>query len=163
VKNAISSILFIGLLFSACTQNNKKAATQLASAGPELLSAADSKIPARDLAFYLGRVKNNLDSIFRRTRFNGSILVAKQGQIIYETYNGWFNPRTKEDTITATTPFHLASVSKTFTGMSIMKLHEQGKLNIDDTVSKYLTGFPCQGVTIRTLLNHRSGIPKYYH
>jgi CubicO group peptidase (beta-lactamase class C family) len=163
VKNAISSILVLILLFTGCTQNNKKTANQLASASSELLSAANTKIPPRELDHYLSRVKNNLDSIFRRTRLNGSVLVAKHGQIIYETYNGYSNPRLKSDTITANTPFHLASVSKTFTGMAIMRLAEQGKLNIDDTVSKHLAGFPCQGVTIRTLLNHRSGIPKYDH
>jgi CubicO group peptidase (beta-lactamase class C family) len=164
VKNAISSILLIILLFPGCTQNNnKKAATQLASAGAELLSAANTKIPPRELSHYLSRVKNNLDSIFRRTRFNGSLLIAKQGQIIYETYNGYENPRAKMDTITSSTPFHLASISKTFTGMAILRLHEKGLLNIDDTVNKYLAGFPCEGVTIRTLLNHRSGIPKYDH
>jgi CubicO group peptidase (beta-lactamase class C family) len=163
VKNAISSILVLILLFTGCTQNNKKTANQLASASSELLSAANTKIPPRELDHYLSRVKNNLDSIFRRTRLNGSVLVAKHGQIIYETYNGYSNPRLKSDTITANTPFHLASVSKTFTGMAIMRLAEQGRLNIDDTVSKHLAGFPCEGVTVRTLLNHRSGIPKYDH
>jgi CubicO group peptidase (beta-lactamase class C family) len=163
VKNAISSILVLILLFTGCTQNNKKTANQLASASSELLSAANTKIPSRELDHYLSRVKNNLDSIFRRTRLNGSVLVAKHGQIIYETYNGYSNPRLKSDTITANTPFHLASVSKTFTGMAIMRLAEQGRLNIDDTVSKHLAGFPCEGVTVRTLLNHRSGIPKYDH
>ncbi len=163
MKNAISSILVLILLFTGCTQNNKKTANQLASASSELLSAANTKIPPRELDHYLSRVKNNLDSIFRRTRLNGSVLVAKHGQIIYETYNGYSNPRLKSDTITANTPFHLASISKTFTGMAIMRLAEQGRLNIDDTVSKHLAGFPCEGVTIRTLLNHRSGIPKYDH
>jgi CubicO group peptidase (beta-lactamase class C family) len=40
---------------------------------------------------------------------------------------------------------------------------EMGKLHIDDSVSQYLPGFPCKGVTLRMLLNHRSGIPKYDH
>jgi CubicO group peptidase (beta-lactamase class C family) len=163
VKNAISSLLLL-FIIAGCTQNsNKKAASQLAAGGPELLSASNSKIPARELDNYLRRVQDNLDSIFRKTRLNGSVLVAKQGQIIYETYNGFSNPRIKEDTVTANTPFHLASISKTFTSMAILRLHEQGKLNIDDSVSKYLPGFPCVGVTLRTLLNHRSGIPKYDH
>jgi CubicO group peptidase (beta-lactamase class C family) len=163
VKNAIGPILVL-LFFLSCTQgSNKKTAPQLAASAPELLSSNTTKIPPKELDMYLHRVENNIDSIFRRTRFNGSVLVAKHGQIIYESYNGYCNPRTKTDTITASTPFHLASVSKTFTAMSILHLHEQGKLNIDDTVSKYLPRFPCTGVTIRTLLNHRSGIPKYDH
>jgi CubicO group peptidase (beta-lactamase class C family) len=162
VKNATSLIL-IALLIYSCAQDSKKTAAQLASAGPELLSSSTSKIPARDLSRYVNRVRNNLDSLFRRTNLNGSILVAKHGQIIYEWYNGYSDPRAKSDSLTANTPFHLASVSKTFTGMAIMKLNEQGKLDIDDSVNKYLANFPCEGVTIRTLLNHRSGIPKYDH
>lgn len=47
--------------------------------------------------------------------------------------------------------------------MAVLKLAEEGKLNLNDTVSKYLTGFPCKGVTIKTLLNHRSGLPNYVH
>ena len=47
--------------------------------------------------------------------------------------------------------------------MAILKLAEEGKLNIEDTVAKYLVGFPCPGVTIKTLLNHRSGLPNYVH
>jgi CubicO group peptidase (beta-lactamase class C family) len=47
--------------------------------------------------------------------------------------------------------------------MAIMKMQEEGKLSISDPVSKYLPGFPLQGVTIKTLLNHRSGIPNYVH
>jgi CubicO group peptidase (beta-lactamase class C family) len=91
------------------------------------------------------------------------VLVAKNGQIVFEEYKGFVDPRTQRDSITPATPFHLASVSKTFTGMATMKLWEEGKLNIDDPVSKYLPGFPLEGVTVRLLLNHRSGIPKYDH
>jgi CubicO group peptidase (beta-lactamase class C family) len=96
-----------------------------------------------------------------RGHFNGSILVAKNGEIIYETYKGFRNPRVKKDSITPSTPFHLASISKTFTGMAILKLAEQGKLKVEDSASKYLPGFPCTGVTIKTLLSHRSGLPNY--
>ena len=98
-----------------------------------------------------------------RGNFNGSVLVAKNGEIIFEQYKGFRNPRVRRDSITPSTAFHLASVSKTITGMAILKLAEEGKLNIEDTVAKYLVGFPCPGVTIKTLLNHRSGLPNYVH
>ena len=65
------------------------------------------------------------------------------------------------DSINPSSAFHLASVSKTFTGMAVLKLQEQGRLRITDEVSKYLPGFPLAGVTIKSLLNHRSGIPNY--
>lgn len=98
-------------------------------------------------------------------RFNGSILVAKNGVILYERYKGFRNPRSRshEDSITEHTSFHLASVSKTFTAMSILKLWQDGKLDIHDPLSKYLAGFPYPSVTIQTLLDHRSGLHNYVH
>lgn len=121
------------------------------------------KITSAELNHYSLLVKGYSDSLFKKYRINGSILVAKHGEIIYEDYHGFINPRKKKDSITATTPFHLASTSKTFTGMAILKLWQDGKLSIDDSVSKYLPNFPSPGVTVRMLLDHRSGIPKYDH
>ncbi len=57
------------------------------------------------------------DSILVKHHFNGSILVAKNGEVLLEDYHGYSDFSTK-DTITANTQFHLASVSKTFTGMA---------------------------------------------
>lgn len=96
-------------------------------------------------------------------RFNGSILVAKNGVVIYERYHGFRNPTRKQDSIDEHTAFHLASVSKTFTAMSTLKLWQEGKLDIHDPVAKYLTGFPYPAVTIQTLLDHRSGLHNYVH
>jgi CubicO group peptidase (beta-lactamase class C family) len=96
-------------------------------------------------------------------RFNGSILVAKNGVILFERYKGYSDPLHRRDSITPHTAFHLASVSKTFTAMSTLKLWQDGKLDIHDPVNKYLTGFPYPGVTIETLLNHRSGLHNYVH
>jgi CubicO group peptidase (beta-lactamase class C family) len=97
-----------------------------------------------------------------RTGFNGSILVAKNGEIVFEDYHGSANLRTKEP-IDSTTTFHVASVSKTFTATVILKLMEEGKLSINDRVDKYLPSFPYPNITIEHLLNHRSGLPKYDH
>lgn len=96
-------------------------------------------------------------------RFNGSILVAKNGVVIYERYKGFRNPTRKLDSITDHTAFHLASVSKTFTAMATLKLWQEGKLDIHDPVVKYLPSFPYPSVTIQTLLNHRSGLHNYVH
>jgi CubicO group peptidase (beta-lactamase class C family) len=112
---------------------------------------------------YRNEVSHFIDSTFGHRHFNGCVLVAKDGDVIYERYSGFRNPRLTRDSISPTTPFHLASVSKTFTAMAVLKLQEEGKLNINDEVSKYLAGFPLKGVTIKTLLNHRSGIPNYVH
>ncbi|HXB35044.1 MAG TPA: serine hydrolase domain-containing protein [Puia sp.] len=96
-------------------------------------------------------------------RFNGSVLVAKNGVVLYERYKGFENPRMRKDSLTAHTAFHLASMSKTFTAMGTLKLWQEGKLDIHDPVSKYLAGFPYPAVTVETLLNHRSGLHNYVH
>jgi CubicO group peptidase (beta-lactamase class C family) len=117
--------------------------------------------------------KNEYDRIYRACKmfydttllpsgFNGGIIVAKGGNIVFEKYRGSVN-LDGVDSITATTPLHIASVSKTFTAMAILKLQEQGKLNVNDTLTKYFPDFNYDGVTIKTLLNHRSGLPNYLH
>jgi CubicO group peptidase (beta-lactamase class C family) len=120
-------------------------------------------VSAIEMRHFRSEVTKFVDSAFGRGRFNGCVLVAKDGEIVYERYAGFRNPVASKDSISPSTPFHLASVSKTFTAMAVMKLQEEGKLKIEDTVSKYLPGFPLAGVTIKSLLNHRSGIPNYVH
>ena len=102
------------------------------------------------------------DSIFPHNNFNGGILVSKNGNIVFEKYNGITNPGTNE-AITSKTAFHIASVSKTFTAMCVLKLWQDKKINIDDEFSVYFPEFNYPGVTIKTLLNHRSGLPNYVY
>jgi CubicO group peptidase (beta-lactamase class C family) len=112
------------------------------------------KVYAASSSFY--------ESILSPTHFQGAMLVAKKGQVIFEKYDGIESHRSKEQ-IDSNSAFHLASVSKTFTGMAVVKLWEDGKLQLGDEASVYLQGFPFKGVTIRSLLNHRSGLPNYVH
>ena len=100
------------------------------------------------------------DSSLKRTGFNGGMLVAKKGQVVFEQYNGFGHLRGK-DSITANTPFHIASTTKTFTAMAVLKLAEEGKLNINDSLQKFFPGFPYEGMTVKILLNQRSGLPNY--
>ncbi|WP_242692117.1 serine hydrolase domain-containing protein [Aridibaculum aurantiacum] len=100
------------------------------------------------------------DSLLLKRGFNGGIIVAKNGQVLLEDYRGYFNLVTK-DTITPNTPFHVASVSKTFTGMAIMKLWEENRLKLDDSLQVFFPDFPYKGITVQMLLNHRSGLPNY--
>jgi CubicO group peptidase (beta-lactamase class C family) len=102
------------------------------------------------------------DTLLPKDSFNGSILVAKGGKILFEKYQG----RTKlisGDTISGNTVFHIASSSKPFTAISILKLNEEGKLKLTDTLQKYFPDFPYKGITIELLLTHRSQLPDYIH
>ena len=102
------------------------------------------------------------DSALLKRGFNGGMIVAKNGNIVFEAYHGTGH-LPGHDTVNENTPFHIASVSKTFTAMAVLKLWQDGKLNIDDEAAKYLIGFNYPGITVRTLLNHRSGLPNYIY
>jgi len=116
----------------------------------------------KEKAYYLAKIEAIYPKALLKTGFNGSILLAKNGEIVFEDYRGMINFKTKEP-ITISTPFHIASVSKTFTATVILHLMEQGKIQLDDPVEKYLNNFPYSHITIKNLLTHRSGLPKYDH
>lgn len=94
-------------------------------------------------------------------RFNGTILYAENGKVIYKKAFGVADFRTGKPLTTASS-FNLASVSKQFIGMCVMLLSEKGQLAIDDDVQKYISELPYKGITIRNLLTHTSGIPEYF-
>ncbi len=105
--------------------------------------------------------EQKMDSLFATVPdFSGVALVAEKGKPVYHKAFGYLNFETKADMDT-TRVFELASVSKQFTAMVIMILKEEGKLNYDDLVEKYLTGLPYKNITIRHLLTHTSGLPEY--
>ena len=105
------------------------------------------------------------DKVFsnqHKAGMNGVVLYAEQGQIIYEKAFGYrdLNKRHK-DSLRIDDAFQLSSDSKMFTAEAIMLLKAQGKLDYDDDVKKYIPELPYEGVTIRQLLTHRSGLPRY--
>jgi CubicO group peptidase (beta-lactamase class C family) len=113
---------------------------------------------------YIIKKKHEIESFYNKNwpnnSLNGSFLVAKDGQIIYERYEGFANLRQKIS-ITADTPLHLASVSKMITATAILKLVNAKKIELDQKVNTILKGFPYPLVTVRMLLNHRSGLRSY--
>jgi len=107
-----------------------------------------------------------IDSIFTalqlRAGFNGTVLYAEKGRLVFKNAYGYEEFKTKKKLTTRST-FQLASVSKMFTAMAIMILREEGLLDYDDLLERYIPGLPYPGVTIRHLLIHRTGIPEYMH
>ncbi len=120
------------------------------------------RLNKNDFKKYYDEVEAFYDTNLVARSFNGALLVAKKGEIIFERYYGYFDLE-KKDTLTEHSAFHLASVSKTFTAMAILKLTEQGKLKLDDDIKLYFPTLPYNGITIKMLLNHRSGLPNYLY
>lgn len=102
-----------------------------------------------------------LTQLSRTSRFNGTVLYAEKGKVVYKKAFGVADFRTGQPLTTASA-FNLASVSKQFIGMCVMMLSEKGQLAIDDDVQKYIPELPYKGITIRNLLTHTSGIPEYF-
>jgi CubicO group peptidase (beta-lactamase class C family) len=94
--------------------------------------------------------------------FNGAWLYAEKGEIVSKGALGFRDPGNTLP-ITEDTIFQLASVSKTFTAAAVMLVMRQGKLGLEDKITKYfpeLTAY--EGVTIRHLLTHTGGVPDYF-
>lgn len=108
-------------------------------------------------------IENLLFTYYDELGFNGSVLVVEDNTIIYENTFG-FSDFENEDPLDATTPFYIASLSKQFTAAGILKLAEQGKLSLDDPLTKYLKRMPkiYNQVKIHHLLTHTGGIPDYF-
>ncbi|UCC40131.1 MAG: serine hydrolase [Candidatus Aminicenantes bacterium] len=93
--------------------------------------------------------------------FSGSVLITQKGEILFKKAYGMADyehavPNTPQ------TKFRLASLTKQFTAMAVMQLHEKGLLNISDPISQYIPDYPNgHKITIHLLLSHTSGIPNF--
>ena len=165
------TIAFLALIVVFSCNNTSDNNTQQAN----LLHAAlvdcvtDASLSPEKIAQTKKRIKADeksakLDSLFQRKfkleRFNGNVLIAQQGVVLYRNSNGYAQVE-KKDTLRADSKFQLASLSKTFTAVAILKLYEAGKLSLDDSIQKFIPQFPYSGIQIKTLLSHRSGLPNY--
>lgn len=116
----------------------------------------------QEFRYYRRALSYFFDSLLINRGFNGSILVAKGGTVLYEKYVGYADLR-KKDALTDSTALHIASSGKTLTAMAVLRLVQENKLSLDDSLQKFFPGFPYEGVTVKTLMNHRSGLPNYLY
>lgn len=95
--------------------------------------------------------------------FNGAILVAKGGKVLYDQAMG-FADFPQGQPLGTGSVFYLASLSKQFTAMGIMMLKEQKKISYDQTLEPCFPELPpdAQKITVRNLLNHTSGLADYF-
>jgi len=135
------------------------------SYGPALLAAALATTAARAqdahaLVRYVDSVANA--AVAEHRTAGVSVAVVKNGRTVLAKGYG-FADLENDVPATAETVYRIGSVTKQFTSAAIMRLVEQGKVSLDDTLQKFLPNFPTQGnrVTVRHLLNHTSGIKSY--
>lgn len=111
-------------------------------------------------------IADRLDSMFTQLNktgaFNGSILVAKNGAILYRKNIGFCN-RENNCLLTDSSMFQLASVSKVITATAVLMLYERELIDLEKPFSHYFPDFPYENVTVKQLLTHRSGLPNYIY
>ncbi len=104
------------------------------------------------------KIDSILQAFAKKDMFAGSVSISKNGTTLLSKGYGMAN-YSYDVPNTAQTKFKLASVSKQFTAMAIMMLQEQGKLNVEDKLTKYISDYPNgDKITIHHLLTHTSGI-----
>ncbi|WP_020400506.1 serine hydrolase domain-containing protein [Kordiimonas gwangyangensis] len=140
MKNTISAALVATALSFGCGVHTAYAADETA-------------VPTQD----------HLPGILDTVGFSGTLLVSKGGDILlHQAVNK--SPQADAELITTDTPFIIASMSKSFTAALVLKLVDEGKLSLDDTLSSLLPDFDAPyaaKVTLRQMLQNRSGIPHY--
>ncbi len=106
-----------------------------------------------------------ISDIFERKRrggFNGNVLVVQKGEVLYQKSFGYAHLREK-DSLDQFSRFQLASLSKPFTAVAVLKLIQDGKISLEDSVQRFFPDFPYHGVKVNLLLSHRSGLPNYIY
>ncbi|MBO6515059.1 MAG: beta-lactamase family protein [Bacteroidia bacterium] len=146
MKNTLIPILFLVVLSNGCTRLYKENVEDSMNSVPE-------------------RLDSLMNEYYERDQFHGGIVVAQNGEPIYERYvgladRGWGIP------IDEKTKFDIASVNKSMIAALVMKAVEDGRLNIEDKLVDLLAGFPYVGnfhedITLHNMLCHVSGLPDY--
>jgi len=108
------------------------------------------------------KVDERLNGLVKTGGFSGAVLIAREGRVLVSKGYGMANLE-DETPNTPQTKFRLGSITKQFTSTAIMMLQEQGKLNTQDSICKYVTDCPAawQAVTLHHLLSHTGGVANF--
>lgn len=115
-------------------------------------------------AFSQTRKINQIDSLMKWSHkigvFNGNVLVSKNNKILYNASFG-FTDATEINKLTTDYRFNIGSITKEFSAVALLQLQEQGKLKLNDNISKFIPELPkwANEISIKDLLRYTSGIP----
>jgi len=107
-----------------------------------------------------------LDKLTAADAFSGSVLLAKDGKVLFQTARGEASKRFHVPN-RVDTKFNLGSMNKMFTGVAVAQLVQRGKLSLDDSISKYVSTdwLPremADKIQVKHLLTHTSGLGSYF-
>jgi CubicO group peptidase (beta-lactamase class C family) len=126
-----------------------------------LFVAMSCKPKAQDASVPLPNIDSIMSHYSEAGMFGGVALVAQNGKIVFSKGYGWADAQAKKPNDTSMV-FQIGSVTKQFTAVAILKLQEEGKLSVNDTISKYFPQIQhAKRITIHHLLTHTSGLYNY--
>jgi len=160
----LKTFVFALVLFTALYSCQSGAKKQEAAPKKDSVALINPRPPLdpKEAQRYHDMVADFIDKHLSERYFSGGILVAKDGVPVYERYTGFANFKTK-DSMTPNTSLQVASTGKTLTSAAVLRLIQQGKLGLNDPVTKFYPNFPYTEVTVKNMLNHRSGLPNYLY
>ncbi|MBC7417426.1 MAG: beta-lactamase family protein [Pedobacter sp.] len=151
-------------VFTACS--SKKADEKKVVENNKVRTVEDDKADSILISYNPAKadrwIADFVSNLHKKYGFNGNVLVAKKGKILYQTAIGWAD-YLHRDSLKINSEFELASITKTFTGTAILQLVEEGKISLNDDVKKFYPNFPYDGITVKLLLSHRSGMMNYVY
>ncbi len=152
------------LIFSSCKKEVVKPKIDYPIYADTIPHIKPSQVVYKEMnADYKTKSKLHLQEFVKKNwsdKNHFSFLVAKNGEILHEAYQGFANIQTKK-MIDSATPLHIASVSKVITATAIMILVDAKRIALNQKVNTILPTFPYADVSVQDLLSHRSGLRNY--
>lgn len=141
---------------SAADKKNTK------SSDKKSYSNVSAKVPSTKMEYKINsKYQSMLENKLISNDFNGVVRVSKNGKVVCEAANGTMSTKSKKK-LSTDTLFAIASCSKQFTAAAIMILKQEGKLSVNDKLSKYFKKYKYGNrITVKNLLTMRSGLPDF--
>ncbi len=137
------------LLLVACNQNELSSSSLTKSNPPAQKSFKKDEIDS---------IVNNYKNMHQ---FMGSVAILKDGILVYSYATGFSDYENKKNA-TVETKYRVGSITKTFTALLVLIAIEEGKLSLSQPLEQFYPKIPnASKITIKLMLNHRSGIPSY--
>jgi len=157
---ALSALVCGGVYYFLYNPNIKESTVLTTKVNPTIVSEVQENIEEKEEQIDYASISQKLDQYLIGKQFNGTVLVTDKEHVILNKGYGYADVQNKIEN-TPQTKYRIGSITKTVVATSILQLQEQGKLNIQDNVNKYIPSFPVdKNITLYHLLTHTSGLPE---
>ncbi|WP_141539199.1 serine hydrolase domain-containing protein [Bacillus cereus] len=162
IMASLSAVVVGGVYYFLDSPNIKENTVLTTKVNPTIESEVQENIEEKEeRQIDYASISQKLDQYLVGKQFNGTVLVTDKEHVILNKGYGYADVQNKIEN-TPQTKYRIGSITKTVVATSILQLQEQGKLNIQDNVNKYIPSFPeNKNITLYHLLTHTSGLPEH--